>query len=330
MAIIAVVSIHVDNTALSFPLGSFNYDFGLAFRQIVNFPVAFFIFFSGLFVGRPEKGTAGSVWPSVKRLMIPYLAWAGIYIVCRGAISGIDLRSTIIGLFNGSVVGVGYFVLVMVQLVCITPFLKNMSDKNIILSIPLSLIFVVGYQYTVGQFAVLTKLQQFPYSGLPFFIWLPFYLLGIYAARGCGAWIRKAPILPLLVSTLICIGAAFLEAFWLRYGQTAAASQIKLTSMLSAACICTLALACHRLSEDRGARWLAWVGRRSFYFYLSHILILSLVEKVLYQIKNIRDIQVIGLPLVAVVTILVCAIGALTIERLVGNRPIVLRTLGLR
>ena len=60
LAIVGVVLIHATTTAFEFPRGSLNYNFGLSFRQIINFSVPLFFAFSGYFsaISRSESAIA--------------------------------------------------------------------------------------------------------------------------------------------------------------------------------------------------------------------------------------------------------------------------------
>lgn len=68
IAILAVLLIHIPLTSNIYGL--------LATRQIINFPVALFLFLSGLFVKR-----YGNTWDNIKRLLIPYLIWSGFWCI---------------------------------------------------------------------------------------------------------------------------------------------------------------------------------------------------------------------------------------------------------
>lgn len=68
LAILAVIAIHIPLTNDTNSI--------IASRQIINFPVAMFMFLSGYFV---KDGT--SVWNSIKRLLWPYLIWSGFWCI---------------------------------------------------------------------------------------------------------------------------------------------------------------------------------------------------------------------------------------------------------
>ena len=68
IAILAVVMIHIPPTADTNSI--------IASRQIINFPVAMFIFLSGYFAKQDEN-----TWLSVKRLSLPYLIWSSFWCI---------------------------------------------------------------------------------------------------------------------------------------------------------------------------------------------------------------------------------------------------------
>ena len=73
IAILAVLAIHIPLTSDTNSL--------IATRQLINFPVAVFVFLSGYFV---KEGT--DVRTSVKRLLWPYLIWSGVWCIITSSI----------------------------------------------------------------------------------------------------------------------------------------------------------------------------------------------------------------------------------------------------
>lgn len=68
IAILAVLMIHIPLTSDTNSI--------LATRQIINFPVAVFLFLSGFFVKIGDRRK-----DSIKRLLIPYIIWSGLWCI---------------------------------------------------------------------------------------------------------------------------------------------------------------------------------------------------------------------------------------------------------
>lgn len=68
---------------------------------------------------------------------------------------------------------------------------------------------------------------------------------------------------------------------------------------------------------------------RSFYFYLSHMLVLSLVQAALRKIPGLNEVQPAFVFVAVVGTIGICAIGALAIEWATGRSRAAKRWIGL-
>ena len=331
LAIVAVVMIHATNSTSSFPPSTFDSDVGVVLRQFINFPVGLFIFLSAYFAENSKKAasryvdrTRARVW----RLALPYLVWAMIYSAARLVFGSLIIEDLPLMLINGTVVSVGYYVIVMIQMAILSPALESLSDRFLGFLIPLSSAFSLAFFYSSIFFDV-GKWGEFPYSGLPFFVWLPFYLGGLLASRKKSS-LKQIP--KGIFTTCIAAGVSLslVEAFLVLVDfRSLAMSQLKLTSMITTGVICVMAVSCFKPNQQHGTYFLSWVGRRSFYFYLSHMMVLGKVQRALQEISVLFDSQILFIAVSSMVTILICASGAWTLEAILQRREAGQRAFGL-
>lgn len=332
LAVIAVVAIHACGSALLFPDESANHLFAVILRQFINFPVALFVFLSGMFAGQSASSLPyfSSVRSRVVRLLVPYLFWAAVYCGAKAITGKLLLADLPEMLLTGTVVSVGYYVIVMVQISILSPLLERCSSTVLKVAFPVSI--AASCAFTYGMRVDSGIWTQFPYSALPFFLWLPFYLAGLIAGKASpvsgegsrwGVW---------LVLAMLGAAASVLEALhWMPSAAGLAISQLKITSMMTSLCICGLMMSLARswVGMTGWRKALAWGGARSFYFYLSHMLVLGVVQSVLFKIPALVIIQPIFIGLAVSITICICAVGAVVFQVAVrGSRP-ALRWVGM-
>jgi len=333
LAIVAVVTIHACGSALAFPDGSANNAFAIVLRQFINFPVALFIFLSGMFAfhGTLASSYLSGVQARVKRLLVPYLVWAAVY-ACAKAMTGKLVVADLPEMFaTGTVISVGYYVIVMLQIALLSPALERLSSRALKLAIPVSIVASCTFTYGIRASGFDGAWSHFPYNALPFFLWLPFYLAGLVFGRS-GSGSSFAHWQPWLALAILSAAASIAEAYtWLPGAVDLSISQLKLSSMITSLCVCALAIALARTwTSLSGWRWaLSWLGARSFYFYLSHMLILGVVQAGLRRVPGLEALQPAFVGAAVIITIALCAVGAIAFEFLVKGHRGALRWVGI-
>lgn len=157
ICIICVILIHCVNGASYSEINtlySWNFDYWIIMRQVINFPVAIFIFLAGYFtkIESVENEKYSYIRNRIKRLLIPFLVWSTFYtllnvVFLSGSVNVFEIIVKIIfGLSSGQL----YFILVLLQLMIITPFLvnviKNKKHANLLFFItPLYLLCIYLY-----------------------------------------------------------------------------------------------------------------------------------------------------------------------------------------
>lgn len=333
LAIVAVVTIHACGSALVFPEGSANSTFAIVLRQFINFPVALFVFLSGMFAlqGTPATAYLAGVKARLKRLLAPYLVWAAVYAcakVLMGKLVVADLPEMLV---TGTVTSVGYYVIVMLQIALLSPALERLSYGALKFAIPVSIVASCMFTYGIRASGFDGAWSHFPYNALPFFLWLPFYLAGLVFGRSelgssFGYW--QAWLALAFLFAAVSVAEAYM---WLPGAVDLAISQLKLSSMITSLCVCALAVALARTwTILSGWRWvMSWLGARSFYFYLSHMLVLGAVQGGLRRIPGVEALQPAFVGAAVIITIALCAVGAIAFEYLVKGRRTALRWVGI-
>lgn len=331
VAIVAVVSIHAINGALSFPGESFDFQFGLIFRQVVNFAVPLFLAMAGLFAGSKSITHFGDYISSrAARILLPYLFWSAVYILLtqRGAL--VEPQKLFFLVATGAGMIIGYFVLVLMQMVLLTPLLCRITSWKVHAGLIAAVtVFGLLYTYVVQFYFADTEAARFPGNALPFFVWYPFYHLGFVIGRhGSAPLLRVSPLhLALLWGAALLLSVAEAE-YLAAQGHVFAASQIKASSFVASTFAFLFCLRISMSENVRSSAILARIGRDSFFIYFFHLLTFRVVEKVFRSIPGVFETQILYVPLVVASSIAVCLLVAMA-ARSVLSTDLQTRMLGL-
>lgn len=262
IAIIAVVIIH---TAYA---GYFPSSSAAFMRQIVTFAVGLFFFISGFFVSDRMKSYSG-VMGGAKRILIPYIVWSVLWFLettLRGT-QPVDTWKIVNTLFFGGAFFPLYFLIVMVELKLITPFLlRHLAKPNyciwkdwVLLITPLTYVVFYIFQYKTHQVPLVQE-SIFP-------TWLIFYYFGI---------LYKKKLIH--ISNISCIAGVLLgiyfmgleTAYILRKTEMVvfAVSMVKYSSAFYTLFLCILLMNNY---ESIGSNIIVKLGEYSFGIYLLHI-----------------------------------------------------------
>lgn len=257
-------------------------------RQIINFPVALFVFMSGYFTytERVRRTPADYVLNRMKRLLIPFLIWSSLYTVFH--ILESLRRGLTINWFRliyqfaiGKAAAPFYYIVVMLQLTLLTPWLVKLLEKEknrwlLYLLTPAYLVIIYSYNLLAGHMPPLYE-TLFP-------AWLLFYILGLDCKK--GRWnqiIQKSNVGWILL--LLCVSV--MEAYiLLQEGCSVgfASSQIKFSSFgYTIALIFWLQKKYKTDDEIHSEGWMFWkiAGDYSYGIFYIHIFILWMAEKIM-------------------------------------------------
>jgi len=293
ISIIAVILIHSRN-GISFQNtnGAWNFDYWLIIRQIINFPVAIFFFFSGYFV-KIDIAEKDKLFYYIKRggkLYLPFLIWSAIYAIPKLIFDfkNIQFLDLIIKTFLGLTAGHLYFILVLLQFVFLTPLiLKKIKLKKynvfLLLITPLYLGLLYFYTFKTGE--------QLPYYHIVFPAWFIFYYLGLLMN------IKKENILfskinnTYIAIVIVVLGLAMsiLEGYIqlkFEFPVTFAASQIKFSSFIYSIAVINLIFVVKPYFENFKSKELKLIGDRSYGIYYIHMAYIMIVSKLISVFSN--------------------------------------------
>lgn len=241
-------------------------------------------------------------------MLIPYLVWSGIYLV-------VTQRLTAGGIVKGVLFGTSsaqmYYLLVYAQLVVLTPLLYRVLRSHRLLVYCVTPVFLLVREVAAIVGVALPQVQVlFP-------AWLLFYVLGLDWGKVGRAATRRCSLLPGLL--IACLFFQLISGFaWLARGDyNMATTQLKLSSMATSAVLVVLiGLTGHRLRQLFACSHLVKLGDLSFGIYLCHILVLSVVTKVLgFVAIPLLMATVVNLAVTLVVSACVVAMGATLLPR---------------
>lgn len=276
-------------------------------RPFLNWAVAGFLFLSGL-LANESKILRGGVAKRLHKVLIPYLVWSGIYLV-------VTQRLTAGGIVKGVLFGTSsaqmYYLLVYAQLVMLTPLLYRVLRSHRLLVYCVTPVFLLVREVAAIVGVALPQVQVlFP-------AWLLFYVLGLDWGKVGRVATRRCSLLPGLLVT--CLFLQLVSGFaWLARGDyNMATTQLKLSSMATSAVLVVLiGLTGHRLRQLFARSYLVKLGDLSFGIYLCHILVLSVVTKVLgFVAIPALMATVVNLAVTLVVSACVVAVGATLLPR---------------
>lgn len=268
LAICAVVMIHSNTDGVV----------GVGVRPFINYAVAMFIFCSG-YLTKLEINDLGSFYKKrIGRVIVPYLLWSLIYTVAYGSYS-----SLIVNLLTANAHHSFYYIFVYIQLVLLTPAIgRLLKSKYRWIGWAIAPISVLIIRY-ICTFAGVEL--GFPFPATLCLVWFTYYYLGLglgnHVFEYGDSW--KKTIGMYAVVLLLSEVEGFV---WMIYGNyDLATSQVRLTSILTSTVACLLA---YRYIKDDGveladsllSRALITIGNCSFGIYLSHNLVMSVLERV--------------------------------------------------
>ncbi|WP_341529775.1 acyltransferase [Nostoc sp. UHCC 0302] len=285
LAIAAVVTIHacgINNKI------AWNYELSLIIRQLINFAVPIFIFISGYFAYKGELKKRSDYLDFYKkrlsRILLPYIAWCVLIILFYKPNYQWHWSKIFYHVITGQIVTPYYFVIVLIQLIVLTPFMV-MSTKSTVknfLWLSLSPLSLVGLYFSHLYFHYEIKL---PWYALPFTVWVSFYYFGILASQG-KLVVPNKNIKNITLLYICSIFLAVAEGFYLCKAHNLhgfAGSQIKVSSFLSSFLLILLFLGT-RKKIGNWPKALIILGEFSFGIYLFHVPVLDLFSRITSKI----------------------------------------------
>lgn len=298
LCILTVLAIH-------FPL-SRDINSLVAARQLINYPVAVFVFLSGYFSKDSENYV--DTLKSVSRFLWPYLIWSSFWLVLAPPyLLGIQLFTNFA--FGGF--SILYFLFVLIQLKFITPWIfsrvkrvdYHICKDPLLLITPLYLLLFSCFKfYFVDDYI---KVSDFISLDNFFPAWFLYYYLGILLK------VKEYKIRPIfaVISFVVSLFVSINMSFWLvehtelhNFPYT----QSKLTSLFVALSFILLIYSIRE--NDMPQNILSRIGEWSFGIYILHMpmaIVFHQIVKLVTFLKVEFLLVLLNLPLVKYIVILV-------------------------
>lgn len=282
ICIVFVVVIHCkiglgyeDNTNYSWYI-----NYWLIMRQFINFPVAIFVFLSGFFTNIDKAGKFNRTFISgrASRLLLPFFIWSAFYTAVNIVLAhgNVDIKTQILNLIFGISEVHLYYILVLLQLMIITPFLiKAIKAKK-----GIKILFLLTPLYLIALYAYTAIFNEsFFYYQVFFPAWFIFYYAGLWIKiKGYQPLFKKKP---LFKSVLLCAAAlslSIVEGFGLvAFGidKGFAGGQIKFSSFLYVFSLINLLMVIKPRFANKKILWLKYIGDNSYGIYYVHVVWLT-------------------------------------------------------
>lgn len=274
IAIITVVLIHtipVDTTAL------------LILRQVFNFAVPMFLFLSGYFIRKDSVFDNGRdfIIKRIMRILIPYFVWSILTLIFIQKLYGFNIKTIIVNLATGQVVNIYYYIIVLLQLILITPLIVRLEKikfcRMILWSItPISLLVFYWFNLVYG------KTISYPWYALPFVMWFVFYYYGYLLGNNKHLETKIFSNIKVnIILYIVFLGLSMVEGYIInsKFGLLSfASSQIKISSFLASLFLINTLFGFKKYIKN-GMKVLEILGNASFGIYLIHYILLSIVNK---------------------------------------------------
>ena len=275
IAILGVITIHfVGDAETSFV--------AWLFRQLSKGSVFVFVFLVGYFAGNSSL-SKDSIYVKrrITRLIVPYAIWSVVSVaIWRSQAFLTPFKFLWRDILLGGGIGIGYYVIMLLQLTVMTPLFASMIVKRtrhvFISTVALNLVgLMLAYFAALGIVEPKNYANPVPYPAIFAFVWMVPYVLGLF----CGRFPDKVQLFvdnnrrtafSLFAVSLISI---FLAAIaWKPICLKLAGSQTTVSAFLFSTLLCLGLISFKRTAAiSRALGWLAVLGRGSFFIYLTHM-----------------------------------------------------------
>lgn len=297
ICIICVILIHCKN-GIEYKNSqsiSWNYDYWFLIRQLINFPVATFIFLSGYFtnVETAVNSKLLYIFEKLKRLILPFIVWSSFYTFVNiiSSEGKVDILKTFGELLLGLAQGHLYYIIVLAQLILLTPYLVRIIKANkfnliVLMITPVYLLFL--YMYTLLFKDLMPNYQTY------FPAWFIFYYFGLL--MNVKGDFNRQKIFNTKILVILIVGAFLISVFegylLFNFGFPIgfSISQIKVSSFIYTFLIINLFIQIEPFIKTTKRSLLKYIGDNSFGIYFVHILWIMISDKILVNFSVINDI----------------------------------------
>lgn len=267
--------------------------------------MALFIFLSGYLTRTKIDNVTLFYKKRILRVLIPYIIWSLIHTVISGSYSKL-----LFNLVTAQVNSIYYYVLVYIQLVLLTPFVgKWIVSRGSIAGWFVTPISILCLRYIP---IVLGNTVHFPFNESCCLLWFTYYYLGMALGN------RIVEVNPnryhakkLLIGYGILLVLSEIEGYiwYINGNQDMATTQIKFTSLLTSVTVCILAYFFiegkhEAVGKNTIKTLLVKIGDCSFGIYLSHVAVMTILNKISRYILLVFPINTMIVLLVSTICVM--------------------------
>ena len=271
ISIIAVIMIH------TCPKGLMQ----VYIRPFINFGVATFLFLSGYLTDVSKINIKEFYKRRITRVIIPYTIWSFLYTSVSFFPEGIDLKRYITNYLTARGAATMYYIFVYIQFVLLTPLLGKLLEKKYwylgFVIAPVSL--AINYYWlfngnTPNKY--ISTIWKICCLG-----WFTFFYLGLYLKNKNNS--KKYTLKALIPIYLLAIIVQMIEGYyWHKLGSLDCGTQLKMSSILTSSIFVLIAYQYINDSNYNGnSKFLLIIGNYSFGIYISHCMILAVLDKII-------------------------------------------------
>lgn len=296
------------------PPGSFLFNQWIVARCFINCSVPLFIFISGYMVDENYFSSIGKFyWKRIPRFAVPYIIWTVVYVLVEKFVynTTITLEGTFCGWYGIQL----YYLLVMVQLVILTPIFFKAKNKKAVL-IASCVINVINnaihvvYHYTEGTIM--------PNELMLCTCYIFFYTFGLYLRNTDPDALKKISLKVSIV--LFAIGSAIYIAasFAVVHFKNSALAGVSFITIASLICAVTSIILVFKIRERSTgyvaknpiAKMLRWFGEYSMDFFVVHWIFENYIK--VWFLNNVStDYMILSNVIIVTATTALCVVYAL-------------------
>ena len=306
LAIICVVVIHSSNMGFQFPSNSFNFNFTILLRQIINIAVPLFLAISGYFLAKKNISNLGEYFVFIKKqipkIYMPFLVWSSVWLILGVLIFNKSIFHELFKVATFQSSGPYYFIALIIQYYILLPILKHFANfKGLIISLFISLASV-GIIFYIRNYMDI-NLPLILYAG-NFPIFLVFFVLGLYLGLLERISISNKLLISLVITFyfLSCIESYFLYSLF-ENGWLAATAMKPSSFMFSLFLIIYL----FKNIDFFKSIILEFLGKISFGIYLIHGFLLTIIPLFIMNFfPSLVEVQAFYQLILSLITLLSC------------------------
>lgn len=322
LAIIFVVIIHSSNMGFQFPSDSFNFNFTVLTRQLLNIAVPLFLSISGYFLVQKNIYTLdvyyGFIKKQIPKIYIPFFFWSIIFLILGVIVFNKSISSEFFKLLIFQSSGPYYFIALIIQYYILLPLLQKLANfRGLIISLIISLVTVVLVFYIRNYMGV--SLPLILYAG-NFPILMVFFVLGLYLGSLKEITMSNKLLIFLICTFYIlsCIESYFLYSLFENGGLAA-------TAMKPTSFIFTLFLIIWLFKNINFLKStiLEYLGKISFGIYLIRVFLLIIIPPLIGKIMpSLTDNQLVYQLILSSSILIFCVLIIFFSKKLFPNKII--------